>query len=78
MFGFNLNKSVADNSNIVVEVDQDVLADGLSKSPELVGAIDQGTSSTRFLLFTPKGRIAASAQMEHNQIFPDGEDKVRL
>jgi glycerol kinase len=38
--------------------------------PALVGAIDQGTSSTRFLLFTQKGQIAASAQMEHTQIFP--------
>ena len=36
----------------------------------LVGSIDQGTSSTRFLLFTTQGRIAASAQMEHTQIFP--------
>ena len=39
-------------------------------NPKLVGAIDQGTSSTRFLLFTQKGEIAASAQMEHTQIFP--------
>jgi len=37
---------------------------------KLVGAIDQGTSSTRFLLFTSKGRIAASAQMEHEQFYP--------
>eukprot|EP00934_Nitzschia_sp_Nitz4_P008309 Nitzschia sp. Nitz4//scaffold22_size323478//90513//92450//NITZ4_000515-RA/size323478-augustus-gene-0.229-mRNA-1//-1//CDS//3329542959//8299//frame0 len=42
----------------------------------LVGAIDQGTSSTRFVVFTPKGDIAAWAQMEHTQIFPQGEDKV--
>eukprot|EP00558_Chaetoceros_sp_UNC1202_P013823 CAMPEP_0197239790 /NCGR_PEP_ID=MMETSP1429-20130617/6215_1 /TAXON_ID=49237 /ORGANISM="Chaetoceros sp., Strain UNC1202" /LENGTH=53 /DNA_ID=CAMNT_0042699283 /DNA_START=54 /DNA_END=212 /DNA_ORIENTATION=+ len=27
----------------------------------LIGSIDQGTSSTRFLLFTRLGRIAASA-----------------
>ncbi len=39
-------------------------------NPQLIGAIDQGTSSTRFLLFTQKGRIAASAQVEHTQIFP--------
>ncbi len=36
-----------------------------------VGAIDQGTSSTRFLLFTKQGLIAASAQVEHTQIFPE-------
>ncbi|KAG7342495.1 glycerol kinase [Nitzschia inconspicua] len=37
---------------------------------KLIGAIDQGTSSTRFLLFTQQGEIAAWAQMEHTQIFP--------
>lgn len=39
---------------------------------KLIGSIDQGTSSTRFLLFTQKGEIAALAQMEHTQIFPSG------
>jgi glycerol kinase len=37
---------------------------------DLVGAIDQGTSSTRFLLFTKEGKIGAYAQMEHTQYFP--------
>ncbi|KAL3931759.1 MAG: hypothetical protein SGARI_004129 [Bacillariaceae sp.] len=41
-----------------------------SRDNVLIGAIDQGTSSTRFLLFTSKGEIAAYAQMEHTQIFP--------
>ena len=41
-----------------------------------IGAIDQGTSSTRFLVFSKDGRVVASAQMEHSQIFPEGEDKV--
>mmetsp|Transcript_28502 Transcript_28502/g.32670 ORF Transcript_28502/g.32670 Transcript_28502/m.32670 type:complete len:586 (+) Transcript_28502:184-1941(+) len=36
----------------------------------LIGSIDQGTSSTRFLVFTNLGQIAASSQMEHTQIFP--------
>ncbi|KAL7572987.1 hypothetical protein ACA910_007485 [Epithemia clementina (nom. ined.)] len=36
---------------------------------KLIGAIDQGTSSTRFLVFTPQGRILASAQTEHDQIY---------
>lgn len=34
------------------------------------GAIDQGTTSTRFILFLEKGEIAASAQKEHKQHFP--------
>ncbi len=35
-----------------------------------MGAIDQGTTSTRFVLFDPEGRIQASAQKEHRQIYP--------
>jgi glycerol kinase len=35
-----------------------------------VGAIDQGTTSTRFIVFDRVGATVASAQMEHRQIFP--------
>ena len=35
-----------------------------------VGAIDQGTTSTRFIVFDSGGAIIASAQMEHAQIMP--------
>ena len=35
-----------------------------------VGAIDQGTTSTRFIVFDRAGRIVASAQREHEQIYP--------
>ena len=35
-----------------------------------IGSIDQGTTSTRFILFTHEGKIAASHQMEHKQIYP--------
>jgi glycerol kinase len=35
-----------------------------------VGAIDQGTTSTRFLIFDRKGDIIGSAQKEHEQIYP--------
>lgn len=35
-----------------------------------VGAIDQGTTSTRFFIFNRSGEIVASAQEEHRQIFP--------
>lgn len=47
------------------------LVDGAKRICPLIGSIDQGTSSTRFLLFNPMGRIVASAQMEHTQIFPE-------
>lgn len=35
-----------------------------------VGAIDQGTTSTRFIVFDHAGSSVASAQQEHPQIFP--------
>ncbi len=35
-----------------------------------VAAIDQGTTSTRCILFDQEGRIAGSCQLEHRQIFP--------
>lgn len=38
--------------------------------PDAVGAIDQGTTSTRFIVFDRRGIILAQAQREHEQIFP--------
>ncbi len=35
-----------------------------------VGAIDQGTTSTRFIVFDGQGAIVALAQKEHQQIYP--------
>jgi glycerol kinase len=35
-----------------------------------VGALDQGTTSTRFILFDRNGKPVASHQLEHRQIFP--------
>ena len=35
-----------------------------------VGAIDQGTTSTRFIVFDAQGAIVAVAQKEHQQIYP--------
>ena len=37
---------------------------------ELIGALDQGTTSTRFMVFDRGGRIIAQAQKEHEQIYP--------
>lgn len=37
---------------------------------QLVGAIDQGTSSTRFMLFDHNGDVVAVDQREHTQIYP--------
>ncbi len=35
-----------------------------------IGAIDQGTTSTRFIVFNRQGEIAAISQKEHRQIYP--------
>ena len=35
-----------------------------------IAAIDQGTTSSRCILFDEAGQIVASAQKEHRQIFP--------
>lgn len=35
-----------------------------------IGALDQGTTSTRFMVFDRGGRIVAQAQEEHEQIYP--------
>lgn len=37
---------------------------------EFIGALDQGTTSTRFIVFEPSGRVVSVAQREHEQIFP--------
>lgn len=38
--------------------------------PSYIGAIDQGTTSTRFIVFDKSGKIVSSAQKEHEQIYP--------
>ena len=38
--------------------------------PSYIGALDQGTTSTRFIIFDRAGRIVSSAQKEHEQIYP--------
>jgi glycerol kinase len=38
--------------------------------PDYIGAIDQGTTSSRFIVFDKTGRIVSVAQKEHQQIYP--------
>ncbi len=35
-----------------------------------IGAIDQGTTSTRFIIFNERGELVSSHQLEHKQYFP--------
>jgi len=39
-------------------------------TPRYIAAIDQGTTSTRFIVFDSVGRTVACAQKEHRQIYP--------
>lgn len=39
-------------------------------SASYVGTLDQGTTSTRFILFNSEGKITASHQIEHQQYYP--------
>jgi glycerol kinase len=38
--------------------------------PHVVGAVDQGTTSSRFMIFDDGGEVVASHQLEHEQILP--------
>ncbi len=38
--------------------------------PAYIASIDQGTTSTRFMIFDHEGKVVASDQKEHNQIYP--------
>ena len=38
--------------------------------PKYVGALDQGTTSTRFIVFNHSGAVVAIDQREHDQIYP--------
>ena len=42
----------------------------MSVSPRYLGAIDQGTTSTRFMVFDRAGRCVSIAQREHQQFYP--------
>mmetsp|Transcript_5438 Transcript_5438/g.12385 ORF Transcript_5438/g.12385 Transcript_5438/m.12385 type:complete len:611 (-) Transcript_5438:312-2144(-) len=56
-----------------VSVNQSILSSLLDSSrpaSSLVGAIDQGTSSSRFLLVTSDGCLLSTAQVEFEQCFP--------
>ena len=41
----------------------------ISNAP-YIAALDQGTTSTRFMIFDRRGRVVSSAQKEHEQIYP--------
>jgi glycerol kinase len=47
------------------------MGDNKSHTAEFIGSIDQGTTSTRFLIFNKEGEPVASHQVEFKQIYPE-------
>lgn len=43
----------------------------VSNHESFIGSIDQGTTSTRFLIFNKDGEPVASHQVEFSQIYPE-------
>jgi glycerol kinase len=43
---------------------------GVSRMTKYIGAIDQGTTSTRFMVFDHSGQVVSAAQKEHRQFYP--------
>lgn len=69
LFSPNLSFPSTQALDIQLKVNRALLTSSKHPNAKLVGSIDQGTSSSRFLLFTSQGEVAASAQVELNQIF---------
>ncbi len=42
----------------------------MTQAAGYIGALDQGTTSTRFMIFDRRGRVVSVAQKEHEQIYP--------
>jgi glycerol kinase len=42
----------------------------ISNNAGYIAALDQGTTSTRFIIFDHRGRVVSMAQKEHEQIYP--------
>jgi len=67
-----------DTVRVNLEVLSETSTSSASRKLELIGAIDQGTSSSRFLLFTKEGKIAAWAQKETTQLFPSSNSNSNI
>jgi glycerol kinase len=69
---FVCNESVK-NAGVGARVQTDkhpVTGEERKNLSKYIGAIDQGTTSTRFIVFDAAGKVVACAQKEHRQIYP--------
>mmetsp|Transcript_14963 Transcript_14963/g.23161 ORF Transcript_14963/g.23161 Transcript_14963/m.23161 type:complete len:603 (-) Transcript_14963:111-1919(-) len=62
----------SDKYECKVRIDDFILSSILAdpEASSLIGSIDNGTSSSRFLLITSAGKILSTAQVEYEQCFP--------
>lgn len=62
----------SDKFECKVRIDDFILSSILAdpETSSLIGSIDNGTSSSRFLLITSSGKILSTAQVEYEQCFP--------
>lgn len=68
--------SLSANSNIINMGDHNSVSShesfvSVSNHESFIGSIDQGTTSTRFLIFNKDGEPVASHQVEFSQIYPE-------
>jgi glycerol kinase len=66
-----LTPEASSNGSIDTSSNIDITGSNIPKKEvKWIGSIDQGTSSTRFMIFNQNGQIIASSQLEHEQIYP--------
>jgi len=60
-----------ESQKVEVPQEKDQKQQPVDKDAEFIGAIDQGTTSSRFLIFNKDGEPVTSHQMEFKQIYPN-------
>jgi glycerol kinase len=48
----------------------DGTTNGAARVNGFIGAVDQGTTSSRFLIFNPRGEVVAAHNIEFKQHYP--------
>lgn len=73
----NRSKPVTPAPKSEASMRTDALPEGIEETEDekkeqwFVGAIDQGTTSTRFLIFNPEGEPVANKQIEFDNLYPN-------
>lgn len=57
-------------SSLITKINDTMVHVNGNSNISFVGAIDQGTTSSRFLIFDKSGEVVATHQLEFKQIYP--------